>query len=113
MALAVLAALGPFFILALLWQPTAKFFDMWCGQVMNYGLLVVLTSVMLMLLMGIFDGYMAGVDLDGKTNAAYALGGTVIIATASIILLLQLPAMAGGLPEFHLLLDAQTQILET
>lgn len=96
-ALAVLAALGPFFIFALLWQPTAKFFDMWCGQVMNYGLLVVLTSVVLMLLMGIFGGYMAGVDLDGNTNAAYALGGTVIIATASIILLLQLPAMAGGL----------------
>ncbi|MVW78084.1 type IV secretion system protein [Bordetella sp. 02P26C-1] len=96
-ALAVLAALGPFFILALLWQSTARFFEMWCGQVLNYGLLVVLTSIVLMLIMGIFGGYMVSFDLDGHTNAAYALGGTVIIATASIVLLLQLPSIAGGL----------------
>src|SRR5690606_19554305 len=44
-ALAVLAALGPFFILALLWQSTSRFFEMWCSQIINYGLLVVLSSV--------------------------------------------------------------------
>ncbi|OIS90250.1 type IV secretion system protein, partial [Brucella cytisi] len=96
-ALAVLAALGPFFIFALLWQSTSRFFEMWCGQVMNYGLLIILTSTVFMLIMGVFSNYMADVELDGSQNAAYALGGAIIIASASIILLLQLPAIAGGL----------------
>lgn len=96
-ALAVLAALGPFFIYALIWQPTSRFFEMWCGQVINYGLLIILTSTVFMLIMGVFANYMADVDLNGSQNAAYALGGAIIIAAASIILLLQLPSIAGGL----------------
>lgn len=96
-ALAVLAALGPLFIFALLWQSTARFFEMWCGQVMNYGLLIVLTSSVFMLIMDVFSNYMGQVKFDGSQNVAYTLGGAVIIAVASIILLLQLPQIASGL----------------
>lgn len=96
-ALAVLAALGPMFIFALLWQSTARFFEMWCGQVMNYGLLIVLTSTVFMLIMDVFSNYMAQVNFDGSQNVAYTLGGALIIASASIILLLQLPSIASGL----------------
>nr|WP_246727868.1 type IV secretion system protein [Chelativorans sp. Marseille-P2723] len=31
-------SLGPLFILALLWQPTARFFELWAGQVLKVSL---------------------------------------------------------------------------
>lgn len=96
-ALAILAGLGPLFILALLWQPTARFFEMWTAQVLNYGLLIVLFSSIFGLMMSIFTGYMDDLKFDGAMNLGYAIGGSVILAVAMILILLQLPAIASGL----------------
>ncbi|EMM4514116.1 type IV secretion system protein [Salmonella enterica] len=96
-ALAVLAGLGPLFIFALLWQVTSRFFEMWTAQIMNYGLLILLVSTVFMLLMGIYGGFMDGIKFDGTQNAAYNLGGAVIISIAAVILLLQMPSIASGL----------------
>lgn len=96
-ALALLAGLGPLFILALLWQPTARFFEMWAGQVLNYGLLIVLFSTVFGLMMAIFTGYMEDLKFDGAMNLGYAIGGSVILAVAMALILLQLPSIASGL----------------
>jgi type IV secretion system protein VirB6 len=95
--LAILAGIGPLFIVALLWQATARFFEMWAGQVLNYGLLIVLFAAVFGLMMGIFGQYMNDMKFDGTQNVAYALGGSVILAVAMVVLLLYLPSLASGL----------------
>lgn len=96
-ALALLAGLGPLFIIALLWQPTHRFFEQWAAQVLNYGLLIVLFSAVFGLVMNIFGNYMSDMKLDGIQSVGYQLGGAMILSVASIVLLLQLPSIASGL----------------
>lgn len=96
-ALALLAGLGPLFILALLWQPTQRFFEMWVAQVLNYALLIVLFASVFGFMMSIFTGYMGDIKFDGAMNLGYAVGGSVILAVAMLIILLQLPTIASGL----------------
>ncbi|EJE4644420.1 type IV secretion system protein [Vibrio parahaemolyticus] len=96
-ALALLAGLGPFFILALLFQPTVRFFEMWTAQVLNYGLTVILFSAVFGFLMDIFGNYMGDIRFDGTQNVAYSLGGALILACAAVLILLQLPSIASGL----------------
>ena len=96
-ALAILAGLGPLFIVALLFQPTARFFEQWTAQVLNYALTIVLFSVVFTLLMDIFRGYMAGAEFDGAQNVGYTLIGMLVISVVSAGLLLQLPSIASGL----------------
>jgi type IV secretion system protein VirB6 len=96
-ALALLAGLGPLFILALLFKSTARFFEAWCAQVLTYGLLVLMVSSVFGLMMQIFSGYMAGMAFDGVQNVAMELGGCVILSIACIIIVIQLPTIAGSL----------------
>jgi len=83
--------------MALLFQPTARFFEQWAAQILNYALTIVLFSVVFTLLMSIFRGYMAGAQFDGIQNVAYTVVGMLVIAIVSIALLLQLPSIASGL----------------
>lgn len=96
-ALAILAGLGPLFILAMLFQPTARFFELWLAQICNYGLLIVLLSPLFGFVMDMFINYTSELTIDGVNNMAYAFGGAAILAGVSVLLLLQLPNMAGGL----------------
>jgi len=97
LALALLAGLGPLFIVALLWQPTSRFFELWVGQVLNYVVLIVLFSAVFGLMMEIYGGYVEGVKFESGVNVAYSLGGAVILSGAMIMILLQLPSIAGAL----------------
>ena len=96
-ALALLAGLGPIFIVCYLWQPLSRFFDLWIGQVLNYVLLVVLFSALFGLMMDIYGGYVAGVKFESGVNVAYSLGGAIILSIAMVLVLLQLPGIAGAL----------------
>lgn len=96
-ALALLAGLGPIFILALLFQPTARFFELWTAQILNYGLLVVLFASVFGLLMTMYGNYVGDMRFDGLQNVAYGLGGMVILSVGSIVILLQLPTLASSL----------------
>ncbi|ECZ2303225.1 type IV secretion system protein [Salmonella enterica subsp. enterica serovar Montevideo] len=96
-AIAILVSLGPLFILALLWQPTARFFELWAGQVLNYALTIVLFSVVFTLIMQLFGRYMAQADLDGVQSVGYTLLGMAVVAIVSVGILLQLPNIASGL----------------
>lgn len=97
-AIAILVGIGPLFIFMLLWQPTQRFFEVWVGQLLNYGLLTVLTSVLFLFLMGIYGNYMGDIKPDSSTmNAIYALAGALVITGISALILLQLPSIAGAL----------------
>lgn len=97
LTLAILVGLGPLFIVALLWQPTAKFFDSWTAQIMNYVILGVLFTAVLGLLISIFSNYASQIEFDGKQNISFSLGGMVILSMAMIIILLQIPSIASSL----------------
>ncbi len=96
-ALALLAGIGPLFIIALLFQPTHRFFEQWVAQVLNYAILIVLFGAVFGLLMQIFGNYMGDLRFDGVQNVSYALGGAIILSLASVVILLQLPSIASGL----------------
>jgi type IV secretion system protein VirB6 len=96
-ALAVLAGLGPLFIAALLFQATHRFFDLWLGQVVNYGILVVLFAVVFGLIMAIYGDYVGDISFDGTQNVWFAVGGVAALGLASAVIVLQLPAIASGL----------------
>ncbi|KND60586.1 Inner membrane protein of type IV secretion of T-DNA complex, VirB6 [Candidatus Burkholderia verschuerenii] len=96
-ALAILAGLGPLFILALLFKSTSRFFEAWCGQVLTYGLTVLLVSSVFGLMMQLYTGFMDKVQLDGSFSFAYSLGGCVILSIACILIVIQLPSIAAGL----------------
>lgn len=97
LSLSILAGLGPFFIIALLWQPTVRFFDMWAAQILNYILIAVLATIIFGLMLDIYDLYMSGIKFDGVQNVGRTLGGAVVLSIAMVIILLQVPNIASGL----------------
>ncbi|EJF80489.1 type IV secretion system protein [Bartonella doshiae] len=96
-ALILLVGLGPFFIIALLWQPTYRFFEQWIAQILNYTILIVLLATVFTLMMDIFANYMTDLKFDGKQNVGYALGGALILSIISIVLLFKLSSIANAL----------------
>ncbi|WP_455477898.1 type IV secretion system protein [Bartonella sp. B10] len=98
-ALVLLVGLGPFFIVALLWQPTYRFFEQWVAQLVNYIILILLISIVCSLMMNIFANYMDDMMqiFDGNHNVGYVLGGALILSIISIILLLKLSSIANAL----------------
>jgi type IV secretion system protein VirB6 len=64
---------------------------------LNYVLLVVLFSALFGLMMDIYGGYVAGVKFESGVNVAYSLGGAIILSIAMVLVLLQLPGIAGAL----------------
>ncbi|UTO28304.1 type IV secretion system protein [Bartonella harrusi] len=96
-ALILLIGLGPFFIIALLWQPTYHFFEQWIAQILNYTVLITLLATVFKLMMSIFANYMNDLQFDGHQNVSYALGGVLILSILSIMLLFKLSSIASAL----------------
>ncbi|WP_332060084.1 type IV secretion system protein [Bartonella sp. CB74] len=96
-ALILLLGLGPFFILALLWQPTYRFFQQWAAQLLSYTILTILLTSILGLIMGIFANYMEDLKFDGEQNVSYALGGAITLSIIFIVLLIKLSSIASAL----------------
>lgn len=97
LALALLAGLGPIFIACMLFPATSKFFESWVGQIVNYGLLIVMFSSIFGLLINIYGNYMEQMAFDGEVNIYYTVGGAVVLSVALIFVLMQLPSIASGL----------------
>ncbi|WP_375617059.1 type IV secretion system protein [Bartonella sp. AP58NXGY] len=96
-ALALLVGWGPIFIIALLWQPTYRFFEQWIVQVVSYTILFVLLATVFNLMMNIFANYLGDMKLDYKQNMGYMFGGALILSIISIMLLLKLSNIANAL----------------
>lgn len=96
-ALAVLAGLGPIFIFALVFKPMQRFFEAWVGQVLSFGLLIVLQSAIFGFFIHLFDRYVSGINFSGALNLGETLGGLLIIGFAAIVLMVQIPGIASSL----------------
>lgn len=96
-ALAILAGLGPLFVAALLFEPTKRYFELWVGQVVNYGLILIIYSAVFGFFIDLLGNYATQGKIDGFQNIAYSVGGLIIITCCSVIILLQIPSIASSL----------------
>ncbi|WP_273755840.1 type IV secretion system protein [Bartonella sp. MM73XJBT.G] len=96
-AIVLLVGLGPFFIIALLWQPTHKFFKQWIVQILSYTFLFILLASVFDLMMNIFSNYLSHMGIDSQDNVAYTFGGVFIFSIIIIILLFKMISIANAL----------------
>ncbi|WEF31464.1 type IV secretion system protein [Pseudoduganella chitinolytica] len=98
MALAVLLALGPIFVLLLIFEGTKKFFEAWLAQALNYVFLIVLTAAAVKLVMTIIETYLdvsaAGIIASPTIDKALP---ALVFCLISALLMAQLPTMASSL----------------
>lgn len=99
MALAVILAVGPIFILVLMFESSKRFFDSWIGQALNFGFVIILTAAIL---------HLAGSYLDRSINSSVNSMNTasppfidaiMLLAICAVIflLLLQVSSIAAAL----------------
>ncbi len=96
-ALSVLLALGPLFILLLLFDSSKRFFEAWLAQLSNYALITILTVLVAALMLDV---------VGAAAQAAASTGGGIQIAQAvrvclaaglTILVMRQVMPMAAGL----------------
>ena len=98
-ALAVMFAVGPLFIMALLFPVTARFFDSWFSQVMNYTLTIVIFAVVMTMAMAAYDTFISKADLEsgGAQNPMFAALQIGALTGVLVWIILQISHMASGL----------------
>jgi type IV secretion system protein VirB6 len=96
-AVGILLALGPLFIMGLMFEATKRFFEAWVAQLSNYALIIVIASVAAKLLLNMLDAY---------ATKALALGAGITIADSAelclacafvLLIMKQVPSLAAGL----------------
>ena len=98
-SLAVMFALGPLFIVSLMFPATARFFDSWFSKVMNYVLTIVIMAIVMTFSMKAYDTFIAGADFSGDGNSNPMFAALQIGALTGVLcwIILQAGGMASGL----------------
>jgi type IV secretion system protein VirB6 len=96
-ALAVLLALGPLFIALLFFDATRRFFTAWLAQLVNYGLITVLTVMVGALLLRIVQSYAAQTAARGSAILTVDALNMMLIALLVFLVLRQVMPIASGL----------------
>jgi type IV secretion system protein VirB6 len=99
-ALAILLALGPFFIAMLLFETTKRLFDAWLAQLANYALITLLTIMAAALLLQIVDSYARQTAVRGDAILTVDALNMVLVAVLVFLFMRQVmpiaSALAGG-----------------
>ena len=96
-ALAVLLALGPLFIVALLFDATRRFFSAWIAQLANYGLITILTVMTASLLLQIVQSYATQTAARGTAILTVDALNLLLVAVLVFLILRQVMPIASGL----------------
>ncbi len=98
-SLAVMFALGPFFIACAMFPMTSQFFDRWLSQVMNYIFTIVVLALIMSFGIVAFDGFISGVDLTGEGVQNPYIAGLQVFGLTLILswVAMQAGNMASGL----------------
>jgi type IV secretion system protein VirB6 len=96
-ALAVLLALGPLFIAALLFDRTRRFFSAWIAQLANYGLITILTVMIAALLLRVVQSYAAQTAARGASLRTVDTLNMVLGVALVLLILRQVMPIAAGL----------------
>lgn len=96
-AVGVLLALGPLFILGLMFEATKRFFEAWVAQLSNYALVIIVAAVAAKLLLTVLDDY-ATQALAAGAGITIADSMQLCLACAFVLLIMkQVPSIAAGL----------------
>jgi type IV secretion system protein VirB6 len=96
-ALALILALGPIFVVLLFFDATKRFFEAWVAQLANYALVTLLATLAAALLLSVLRSYTKNTaSLGGAITIAE--GARVCIASALVFLIMrQVMSIAAGL----------------
>ena len=96
-AVGILLALGPLFIMGLMFEATKRFFEAWVAQLSNYALIIVIAAVASKLLLNMLDNYATQASAQGA-GITIAESIQLCMACAFILLIMkQVPSLASGL----------------
>ena len=96
-ALSILLALGPFFMVMLLFQNTRRLFDAWLAQLANYALITVLTIMAAALLLQIVESYVAQTAALGAALTTVDALNMVLVSVLVFLFMRQVMPIASGL----------------
>lgn len=98
-AIVLLLAIGPIFIIMILFQATQRFFEMWLGQVVNYAILIILAVALIDLLFALFDLILNSMIVSSSTSGISMEDSValVIAAVINFLILRQVPQIAMAL----------------
>lgn len=97
-ATTVLLAIGPLFIIGLLFNSTQRFFESWLGMVINFGMLLVLGSAIGRMVIDVSEAFMNIVESSAGSMASMTTSAYLIAFFAlGILVLKQAPAIASAL----------------
>lgn len=97
-ALAIVLAIGPAFILCAMWPGTEKYTESWIGQVLNYVVLKVLVATSIVMLTSFVSQYAAHISTTPDTaNVISATTSLLLCCGALGVVMLNLPQIAAAL----------------
>ena len=96
-ALAILLALGPFFIAMLLFETTKRLFDAWLAQLANYALITLLTIMVASLLLQVVNNYATQTAARGSAIVTVDALNMVLIAVLVFLFMRQVMPIASAL----------------
>lgn len=98
-SLAIVFALGPIFIFCLMFPMTARFFDSWFAQALNYILVIVVMAVVMTFAMSAYDTIIAAQDFSGSgdDNPMFAAMQIGILTGVMAWISFQAGSIASGL----------------
>jgi len=96
-ACAVLLAIGPLFLIMLLFDATRRFFEAWIGQLATYGFVTVLTVLVGQLLLQVVSQYAQQTAARGAAIVTVDALDMVLMAGLAFLLMRQIMPIAAGL----------------
>jgi len=97
-ATTVLLAVGPLFIIGLLFNTTQRFFESWLGMVINFSMLLVLGSAIGRMVIDVSEAFMNILESSASSMASMTTSAYLIAFFAlGILILKQVPAIASAL----------------
>ena len=96
-ALAVLLALGPFFIAMLFFENTKRLFDAWLAQLTNYALITLLTILVAALLLQVANNYATQTAARGTAILTVDAINMVLVTVLVFLFMRQIMPIASGL----------------
>lgn len=96
-ALAILLALGPLFIVMLLFDSTRRYFEAWIAQLATYALITILTVLVGALLLQLVSSYAAQTAARGAAIVTVDALNMVLVAMVVFLIMRQVMPIAAGL----------------